>query len=45
MIDFNHRSLFSMLVYLNTCEQGGETTLFVRARSMPDIPLRQPCVV
>ncbi len=27
IVDFNHRSLYSLLVYLNTCEQGGATRL------------------
>lgn len=28
VVDFNHRSLFSVLVYLNTCEEGGGTLIF-----------------
>ncbi len=28
IVDFNHRSLYSLLVYLNDCEAGGATRLF-----------------
>lgn len=28
VLDFNHRSLYSVLVYLNTCDEGGGTLLF-----------------
>jgi len=28
VIDFNHRSLHSVIIYLNTCEEGGSTQLF-----------------
>jgi hypothetical protein len=27
IVDFNHRSLYSLLLYLNTCEDGGATRL------------------
>ena len=35
VVDLNTRSLYSLLVYLNTCGGGGETTLFVPP---PDAP-------
>ncbi len=28
IIDFNHRSMYSMVIYLNTCLQGGETKFY-----------------
>lgn len=34
-MDFNKRSLYSMLIYLNTCESGGSTRIFAKSDANP----------
>jgi 2OG-Fe(II) oxygenase superfamily len=39
VVDFNHRSLYSVIVYLNTCKDGtGGTTLFVPPTGVGNTP-------
>nr|CCC90701.1 conserved hypothetical protein [Trypanosoma congolense IL3000] len=41
IVDLNTRSLYTLLIYLNDCERGGETVLF--SGEQADVIQRDPC--